>query len=137
MWFHDRARAGSKSTRADLRLGQGDKRKLAPVQAYCTYAWDSGLRETVIARWEEQKLSYMSPDEDDPTTDSTDTPGSAPHIPINFKLKVAREVYNSLTTEQKKELDDRREEERNKVYRTIQDITDVEERDEKLSLHQQ
>jgi hypothetical protein len=89
----------------------------------------------VIARWEEQKRTYMAADEDDPTIDLTDPPSPGSHIPIDFKLKVAREIYNALTPEQKKEIDERREEERNKAYRLVQDIVDVKERDEKLALH--
>ena len=109
---------------------------LAPAQAYCTYAWEEGLREIVIARWEQQKLSYMSADEDDPAADQNDAPGSGSHIPIDFKLKVAREVYNSLSPEQRKLVDERREEDRDKVYRAVQEIKDIGEKNEKLTLHQ-
>jgi hypothetical protein len=136
-WFHNRGRVGSKSAKSDLRLTQNEKRKLAPAQAYCAYAWDTGLRDTVIARWEEQKQTYMSADEDDPTADSIEMPGSGSHIPIDFKLKIAKEVYNSLSAEDKKVVDDRREDERKKMYRTIPEITDAEERRNKLLMHKQ
>jgi hypothetical protein len=109
---------------------------LAPVQAYCSYYWDSGLRDLVIARWDDQKKSHLSADEDDPTADSIDTPSSASHIPINFKLKIAREAYNALSTEEKKKIDERREKERDKPYTATAEIEDNEERDEKLRLHQ-
>ena len=106
---------------------------LAPLQAYCSYAWDSGLREKVIEKWEEQKKTYMSMDEDDPTIHSANGPGS--HIPIAFKLKVAKEVYNKLSKEQKKAINDRREEERKKLYKSIPEIKDIEERNKKLRAH--
>ena len=106
------------------------------MQAYCSYAWDKGLREIVIKRWEEQKLSHMSTDDDDPTADVIGTPGSGSHIPINFKIKIAKEQYNLLNQVQKKAIDDRREEEREKMYRSIPEIKDVEERDKKLLIHQ-
>jgi len=76
-------------------------------------------------------------DDDDPTADSIETPGSGSHIPIDFKLKVAKEAYNALSPEQRKQVDDRREKERKKLYRSIPEITDIEERDRKLLLHRQ
>ena len=76
-------------------------------------------------------------DDDDPTADSIETPGSGSHIPIDFKLKVAKEAYNELTPEQRKQVNTRREEERKKLYRPIPEITDIKERDRKLLLHQQ
>ena len=135
MWFHNHGRPSSRPTKSDLRLSQNEKRKLAPVQAYCAYAWDEGLRDTVITRWEEQKLIHVSADDDDPVADSIETPSSGSHIPIDFKLKVAREIYNSLSPEEKKRINDRREEDRKKMYRTISEITSVEERDKKLLEH--
>ena len=117
-----------------MKLGKTEKRKLAPAQAYCAYAWDLGLRDIVIARWEEQKATHMSADEDDPPADPTNSPGS--HIPIDFKLKVAKEIYNSLSSAEKKLVNQRREEERKKLYRSVSEITNTEERDKKLLMHQ-
>ena len=132
MWYHNQACPNSRAAKSDLRLSQNEKRKLAPAQAYCAYAWDSGLREIVIARWAEQKQSHMSSDEDNPVPGSVE-PGAS--IPINFKLKIAREVYNLLSTKEKKLVDDRRQEDWSKLYRSIVDISDVEERVKKLTLH--
>ena len=136
-WFHNAARAGAKlptisGPKPDLRLDQLQKRMLATAQAYCTYAWDSGLREIVIARWEKEKRLHMSADEDDPTPGST-SPGS--HIPIKFKMKVTKEVFNGLDAEQKKQVHIRRENDRKKLYRTIPEIEDAEERNQKLLTH--
>ena len=138
-WFHNHARPASKASnsKSELKLTQNERRKLAPVQAYCAYAWDSGLRETVIAQWELEKQSYLCADEDDPTADSIETSSSESHIPIDFKLKVARLVYNELGSEEKKKVNDRREDERKKLYRLIPDIPDVEERSAKLRSHKQ
>ena len=74
----------------------------------------------------------MSSDEDDPVPGSV---GPGASIPINFKLKIAREVYNSLSTKEKKLVDDHHQEDRSKLYRSIADISDVEERVKKLALH--
>lgn len=136
-WFHNRARPNARTTKSDLRLNKGEKRKLGPAQAYCTYAWESSLKAIVIQRWEEQKQSRMVADEDDPSPESVSAPESASHIPIDFKLKIAKEVYDSLTPEKKKEVNDRRDEEWKQQYRSITQITDIEEKTEKLTMHQQ
>ena len=122
--FHNNSRPTSKAAKSDLKLNQNEKRKLAPAQAYCTYAWESGLRDIVLARWEERRSTS---DEDDPTTSL---------IPIDFKLKIAKEVYESLDPEEKKAVDARRERDRKQLYMLVQDIQDVEERDKKLAMHQ-
>ena len=117
-----------------MRLNRGEKQKVAAVQAYCAYAWESGLREIVIERWSQQNKSQMSADESDPAVDAE--VASTSHIPLDFKLRVAKDVYNSLTPEQKKQVDDRREEDRKKLYRPIADIGDEGERVDKLLVHQ-
>ena len=77
----------------------------------------------------------MSADDDDPPVDSTGLPSPGSHIPIDFKLKIAKEVYNGLSSEEKALVETRREEERKKLYRSVPDITDTEERDKKLLMH--
>jgi len=79
----------------------------------------------------------MVADDDDPATDSIEPSNPCSHIPINFKLKIAKEAYSLLSAEEKKRVDDRREEERKKLYRGITEIGDGEERDRKLLSHQQ
>lgn len=79
----------------------------------------------------------MFADEEDPSPELVQTPESASHIPIDFKLKIAKDVYESLSPKEKKEIDDRREAERKQQYRSIADIKDIRERDKKLTLHQQ
>lgn len=76
----------------------------------------------------------MTADDDDPDPTGTPTPGS--HIPINFKLKIAREVYGTLSPEEKELVEQRREEERKKLYRSIPEIGNAGERDKKLLTHQ-
>jgi hypothetical protein len=77
----------------------------------------------------------MSADDDDPPADSIETPRSGSHIPISFKLKIAKEVYNSLTSEEKKLVNARREVDSKKLYMTIPEIEDAGERNAKLLLH--
>ena len=79
----------------------------------------------------------MLADGDDPTADSIETPGSASHIPIDFKLKIAKKIYESLDPDEKKRIDDRREEDRQRMYRAIPKIENIEERNEKLLTHKQ
>lgn len=124
----------STKARGDLKLDVKDKKKLAPVQAYCSYAWASTLRPIVLARWEQQKATLTVADEDDPLADSGDPPEEA-CIPLSFKLEIAREIYDQLSQQEKDDIDVRREEDRQKIHRKITDIADDEERKEKLTLH--
>ena len=78
----------------------------------------------------------MSADEDNPPATSViGAPSSGSHIPINFKLKIAKEVYNTLSSDEKQRIDDRREEDKSKQYRPILNIPDDKERETKLALH--
>jgi hypothetical protein len=77
----------------------------------------------------------MSTENGDPTADTINTSGSSLHIPINFKIMVAKEQYNLLTPAQKKEIDNHCEEDVQKKYRSILDIDDDGERIEKLREH--
>lgn len=128
-WYYNHSRPTARSTKSDLHLTKTEKRKLAPAQAYLSYFWDHGFKEVVQARWEEHKISNPTPDADDSSEQSG--------VPIYFKLKVAKEAYDSLTPDEKKNVDDRREANRNKLYQSIQDIRDIEERDAKLTTHLQ
>ena len=123
-----------KAGRGELKLDVNEKRRLAPVQAYCAYAWESTLRNIVLARWEQQKSSAVFDDDEDPPEESDDTSGGS-HIPLAFKLKIAREMYDQLPLEEKTAIDNRREEERNKLYRTVAQIGDEGEREAKLQVH--
>jgi hypothetical protein len=78
----------------------------------------------------------MSTDDDDPAADAIQSPASGSHIPINFKIKIAKEQYDLLTPAQKKHINDLREAELKKQYRPIPDISDETERVEKLLIHQ-
>lgn len=118
-----------------MKLDINGKRKLAALQAYCSYAWDSTLRPIVLTRWDAQKRSATFNDEDDPPPEgSSNSPDGC--IPLSFKLSIARELYAKLSTEAKKEIDRRREEDRQKLYRRIPDIEDADERNAKLQVHQ-
>ena len=133
-WFHNRCRAASAKGRGDLKLDAGDKRKLAPVQAYCSYAWESTLRRVVLKRWNEQKATMVCSDDDDPPEDAEGPPEEV-CIPLSFKLQIAKEYYEKLSDEEKKEIDRRREEDRGKLYRTISQIPEDSERIAKLAIH--
>ena len=116
-----------------MKLDVNEKRKLAAVQAYCSYAWDTGLREIVLARWEQQKKSATFDDEDDPPEDAVDQDGA---IPLSFKLKVAKEIYDDLPQQEKTKIDRRRENDRKKMYLRVTQLEDDEDRIKKLQMHQ-
>jgi hypothetical protein len=117
-----------------LKLDTNGRRKLAAVQAYCSYAWSSTLRPIVLSRWEQQKASATFADDDDPVPEPGASPEEA-YIPLAFKLKIAKEMLDQLGQQQRKEVDDRRAEDRDKLYRKIPDIPDDKEREEKLQSH--
>ena len=131
-WFNNRGRGGdSVKARKDLKLDTNEKRKLAPVQAYCSYAWAT-LQPIVLARWEGQKMTTTFNDDEDPL----EPPSKEPPIPLAFKLKIAKEVFEALPIEAKAEIDLRREEDRLRLTRKISDIKNEEERIAKLQTHQ-
>ena len=111
------------------------KRKRAALQAYCSYAWKSTLRPIVLTRWEQERKTVTFDDDDDPSEDG-DAPPEEAHIPLTFKLKIAKELYKQLSPAEKKDIDDRREADKNKMYRKITQIDDDDERHAKLRKHQ-
>ena len=135
-WFNNRCRGmdSPKVGRADLKLDVNEKRKLAPLQAYCSYAW-STLQPIVLTHWEQQKKSTTFDDNDDPDVD-VDGASTEACIPLSFKLKIAKELFDGLTTEQKVEIDVRREEDRKKLYLGVPEIKDEGDRVAKLQIHQ-
>jgi hypothetical protein len=135
-WFNNRCRGGDGAGRGDLKLDGNEKRKLASVQAYCSYAWESTLRAIVLKRWEEQKTSATFEDDEDPPEDPDAPPSPESCIPLAFKLKVAKELFEKLSAEEKKVIDARREEAQKRLTRKIRDIKDEEERVAKLKTHQ-
>ena len=134
-WFNNRGHGGdSKTGRGDLKLDVSEKRKLAPVQAYCSYAWET-LRPIVLTRWEQEKKSDTFSDADDPP-EIGDSPTAEAYIPLAFKIKIARELYEQLSPKEKRDIETRRDEDRKKLYRRIPQIDDDKERIAKLRVHQ-
>ena len=133
-WFNNRCRGSdsAKMGRGELKLDFNEKRKLAAVQAYCSYAWDAGLRDIVLTRWEQQKKSDTFDDEDDPSDEAVGQEGA---IPLSFKLKIAKEVYDGLPQQEKRQIDKRRENDRERMYFRVTQLPD-DERIKKLQTHQ-
>lgn len=135
-WFNNRGRGAdlAKGGRGDLKLDVNERRKLAPIQAYCSYAWESTLWPIVLSRWGQQKHTVTFADDDDPLSE-TEVSSEEACIPLAFKLKIVKEMYEQLSQRQKNEIDERREEDRKKLYRKITDIPDDGERKAKLRIH--
>ena len=72
-------------------------------------------------------------DDEDPPSGGSD--GTEGHIPLAFKLKVAREEYEKLSDEEKNEIDRRREDDKKKHGLKIPEIDNEDERIQKLRLH--
>ena len=114
-----------KGLHGDLKLDVNKKRKLAPLQAYCSYAWDS-LQPIILTHWEQQKKSDTFNNEEDPTEDDEDTLDEA-QIPLSFKLKIAKELYVQLPLEEKRKINAWCEEDKKKMYCRVTEINDDEE----------
>ena len=134
-WFHNRARLTSKTSKSGLRLHKAEKRKLAPAQAYCTYAWDSGLKEIVTTRWEQENQLPSDAEEGGLTTESAEA-STSNTIPIDFKVKIAKEIYEALPPDKKRNVLNRIEDDHRKTYQPIRHISDPAEKDKKLSAHE-
>ena len=132
-WFNNRGR-GTAKIRGDMKLDINEGRKLAALQAYCSYEWAT-LRPKVLARWEQQKKTTTFSDEDDPPTD-VDVSNTEGCIPLAFKLSVVKSYFDKLGKEERREIDRRREEERNKLHRKLSEITNEGDRVEKLLVHE-
>lgn len=135
-WFNNRCRGidSAKMGRGDLKLDTNEKRKLAPLQAYCSYAWTT-LQPIVLTRWQQSKASATFDDVEDPSEDAEGTSAEA-CIPLSFKLKIAKEIFDELSAAEKAEIDTRREEDRKKLYLSIPELTDERDRTAKLEIHQ-
>ena len=136
-WYNNRCRGADtgKQGRGDLKLDVNNKRKLAPVQAYCSYAWDTTLKKIVLERWEQEKASTSFDDEDDPLEDDHDAGSVEASIPLSFKLKIAKEVYQELSAGEKALINARREEDHKKLYRPPPQIENDGDRIAKLETH--
>ena len=99
------------------------------------YAWDSGLKEIVAARWKEEQSPSSNVEEDDFTTESAEA-STSNSIPINFKIKIAKEIYEALPTDEKKKVLDRIREDHKKMYQPVRAISDLTEKNERLSAHE-
>ena len=112
------------------------------LQAYCSYAWPA-IQHAVLARWEAEKKSETFDDGDDPLPDDGDDPppsdDDAPlvgqNIPLSFKLQVAKKIFEDLPQATKDAIDNRRNKDHEKLYRTIPEIDDDWERIVKLRSH--
>ena len=124
-----------KGSHRDLKLNVNEKRKLTAVQAYCSYSWSSTLQPIVLTHWEQQKASTTFNDEDNPPEDAEGTPEEV-CIPLAFKLKITRELYESLSSHEKKEIDRCREEDRKNLYQSIPEINNINEQHKRLQTHQ-
>ncbi|KAF9779415.1 hypothetical protein BJ322DRAFT_1113226 [Thelephora terrestris] len=136
-WFNNcgRGAESAKAGRSNLKLDVNEKRKLAPVQAYCSYAWKSTLEPIVLARWEREKTVVTFADDEDPPSDAEGS-SAVDRIPLAFKLKIAKELFVDLSSTEKKAIDVRREEDRQKLYCKITEIPDDGERKAKLKIHE-
>ena len=98
----------------DLKLTAGPPKKKAPLQAYVKYYWESKVKQAVLDRWAptpETDLFGETENGEDQVAWEAMMPMEK-NIPLWFRMKVARELYDRESEEVKADVDRRREEEK-------------------------
>jgi len=117
-WMHNHTQtkhgANGQGSSAGMNLTEGPPRKKAPVQTYVKRYWETKVRPEVIKLW------APTPDSDlfgeiDNGEDQVAWEAMMPmekNIPLWFKMKVGRQLYESESDEVKAEIDRLRDQEK-------------------------
>ena len=116
--MHNRTRSKhgvkGQGSSASKSLTTGPPKKKAPLQAYVKYYWESKIKQVVIDRWaptpETDLFGQIENGEDQVAWEAMGP--MEKNIPLWFRMRVARDLYEAEPDEIKAEVDRRREEER-------------------------
>lgn len=116
--MHNRTRSkhgvkGQGST-ASLNLTTGPPKKKAALQAYVKYYWESKIKSAVLDRWAptpETDLFGQIENGEDQVAWEAMTPMEK-NIPLWFRMKVGRQLYDAESEEVKAEVDRLREQDK-------------------------
>jgi hypothetical protein len=101
------------ATGRNLRLDNKAPRRRSEVQAYMVLYYDTKIRDVVLKRWAEMKLTHLSFKGSNISEDRVDTEDSSllkdTTIPLYFKNLVAQELYDAEEEEVKKAVRSKRE----------------------------
>ena len=117
-WMHNRDRsrhgANGQGSAAGLNLTAGPPKKKAPVQMYVKRYWEAKVKPEVIKLWaptpETDLFGEIDNGEDQVAWEAM-TPMER-NIPLWFKMKVGRKLYEAESDEVKAEIDRLRDQER-------------------------
>ena len=117
---------------ASLNLTAGPPKKKAAVQMYVKHYWQSKVKQEVINRWAPTPETDLF-DEADIGQDQVAWEALTPmekDIPLWFRMRIGRELYEAESDEIKVEIDRLREQEKNDVAaaRALNTFTSEEER---------
>ena len=117
-WMHNQTRtrrgANGQGSSAGMNLTEGPPRKKAPVQTYVKHYWETKVRPEVIKLWAptlETDLFGESDIGEDQIAWEAMMP-TEKNIPLWFKMKVGRQLYESESDEVKAEIDRLRDQEK-------------------------
>ena len=110
-WMHNRAQSkhgvNGQGSAAGLNLTAGPPKKKAPVQMYVKQYWETKVKAEVIKLWAptpETNLFGEIDNGEDQVAWEAMTPMEK-NIPLWFKMKVGRELYEAESDEVKAEID--------------------------------
>ena len=117
-WMHNRTRtkhgADGQGSFAGMNLTEGPPKKKAPVQTYVKQYWETKVRPEVIKLWaptHDSDLFGETNNGEDPIAWEAMVP-TEKNIPLWFKMKVGRQLYESESDEVKAEIDRLRDQEK-------------------------
>ena len=113
MFNHTRTKHGQ-GLSSNVNLTAGPPKKKAPVQTYVKHYWNSKVKQEVIDRWAPTPETDLF-DEADIGEDQVPWEELDPmekDIPLWFRMKVGRELYEAESEEVKAEIDRIREQEK-------------------------
>ena len=105
---------GAEGSSASLNLTAGPPRKMAAVQMYVKRYWDAKIKQEVINKWSPTPETDLF-DEADIGEDQVHWDELTPmekDIPLWYRMKVGREMYDAESDEIKAEIDRLRKQEK-------------------------
>ena len=120
-WMFNRTRSkhgvSGEGSSASLNLTAGPPKKKAAVQTYVKHYWQSKVKQEVINRWAPTPETDLF-DESDIGQDQVAWEALTPmekDIPLWFRMRIGRELYEAESDEIKAEIDRLREQEKDDV----------------------
>ena len=136
MFNHRRTKHGisGEGSSARLNLTAGPPKKKAAVQMYVKLYWESKVKQEVINKWAPTPETDLF-DEADIGEDQvawTELTPMEKHIPLWFRMKIGRELYEAESDEVKAQVDQCREHQKEDAITTLVSDNMFETEEERL-----